>query len=367
MTIVMSARALNRATLARQLLLERAEIAPSDAVAHLVGLQAQIPQNPYLALWSRLVAFDPMPLSHGIERHECVRIVVMRGTIHLVTADDALRLRPLTQPVMDREIARHSEFAPQLLDVDTTEPLAFAADLLAREQLTTSELRHAIAQRFPGSPDAALAYACRCLLPLVQVPPRGLWQRSGAVRVAHAESWIGRPVERRPSADELVLRYFAAFGPATVADLASWSRLTGMRAWVERVRDHLIAVRDVDGRELLDVPDGPRPGEDVPAPVRVLPEYDNVLLSHADRSRFHRPGVDAALTNVTAPVHGTVLHDGTVAAVWTQTRAGRRVRWSVQLLASLADDAIEEIEAETIAAQAFVEPEAERSVAVLRA
>ena len=312
---VLTDRALGRATLARQLLLERAALDPVAAVERLVGLQAQVPHDPYLALWSRLDPFDPDEVGRRMEDRTLVRIVVMRGTIHLVTGDDARVLRPLVQPVLDAELARHAEFAPQLAGLDLGPALAFARSLLTEEPRTGAQLRAAMAERFPGQPAPALAYACRCLLPLVQVPPRGVWRRTLQVTLAPLETWVGGPVDERASLDDLVLRYLAAFGPASVADVATWSRLTGLREVVERLRPQLRPFRDERGRELFDLPDAPRPGADVPAPIRVLPEYDNVLLSHSDRSRF---GTDQERRMVAAlgPVKGTVLVDGVVRAVW---------------------------------------------------
>jgi hypothetical protein len=312
---VLTDRALGRATLARQLLLERVSVDPVAAVEGLVGLQAQVPHDPYLALWSRLDPFDPHEVGRRLEDRSLVRIVVMRGTIHLVTAGDALVLRPLVQPVLDAELARHAEFAPQLAGLDLTPALAFGRAVLAEQPLTGAQLRAAMVERFPGQPVAALAYACRCLLPLVQVPPRGVWRRTLQVTLAPLETWVGRPVDERASLDDLVLRYLAAFGPASVADVATWSRLTGLREVVERLRPQLRPFRDERGRELLDLPDAPRPDADTPAPIRVLPEYDNVLLSHSDRSRF---GTDEERRMVAAlgPVKGTVLVDGVVRAVW---------------------------------------------------
>jgi winged helix DNA-binding protein len=322
-TDVLSLRALNRATLARQLLLERSELSVLDAVAHLVGLQAQEPRDPYLGLWSRLAVFRPEELSALLLDRRVVRIAVMRSTLHLVTADDCLVLRPLMQPVLDAELARHREYAPALAGVDLDAVLAFGREFLA-EPRTGRELRVALAERFPAHEPAALAYACRNRLGVVQVPPRGLWGQTGGVVTTTAEAWLGRTLASSPSLDDVVVRYFGAFGPATVADVAAWSRLTGLREVVERLRPQLLTFRDERGRELFDLPDAPRPEPDVPAPVRFLPEYDNLLLSHADRSRFAAPGRRELLGRVTGRVKGTVLVDGTVAAVW-QLEQGRLV------------------------------------------
>jgi hypothetical protein len=314
-TEVLSREALNRATLKRQLLLEQATMAPQVAVSHLVGLQAQNPLDPYLALWSRLEHFDAAVLAELVESRSLVRIVVMRGTIHLVTADDALVLRPLMQPVLDAEIARHSQFAPLLVGVDIEPVVHFARSQLAERPFTGPELRAVLSERFPTLHAAALSYACRCLLPLVQVPPRGMWGRSGQVNSALLESWIGRSLSSPSSIDDVVVRYLAAFGPATAADASAWSRLTGMREIFDRLRPRLRVFRDDRNRELFDLPDAPRPVADTPAPVRFLPEYDNVLLSHADRSRFSsdQPG---ALAGAAGPYKGAVLVDGTVHAIW---------------------------------------------------
>lgn len=312
----LSSRRSGRATLARQLLLERSAFAPVDAVRHLVGMQAQEPLDPYLGLWSRLTDFAPEALARLLVDRAVVRIVVMRGTIHLVTADDAALLRPLVQPVLDRELTQHRDFAPLLRTVDLGPVLPVARTLLEERPLTTTELRAALAERFPDLDPAPLAYACRNHLPLVQVPPRGVWGRRGTVRVTTLEAWTGRRPVRRPSIDDVVLRYFAAFGPATAGDVAAWSRLTGLAEVVGRLGPRLRSFRDERGRVLHDVPDAPLPDEDVPAPPRFLPEYDNVLLSHADRTRFGSDEQRARLGLGDRAVKGTVLVDGLVSGTW---------------------------------------------------
>jgi Winged helix DNA-binding domain len=311
---VLSNRALNRATLARQLLLERTALPPMDAVSRLVGLQAQNPLDPYLALWSRLADFDPEVLGRLIEERELVRIVVMRSTIHLMTAEDALSLRPVMQPVIDAEITRHSEYAPQLRGIDLTPVLDLAHPLLSETPMPAARLRAVLAEKFPGLPTAAIAYACRCYLPLVQIPPRGVWGKKLQVTSTPLDTWLGRPLRTDATIDDAVLRYLAAFGPALVADAATWSRLTGFREVFELLRPKLRMFADANGRELFDLPGAQRPDPDVPAPVRFLPEYDNVLLSHADRSRF---GADAQLfATALGAYKGSVLVDGVVRAIW---------------------------------------------------
>ena len=313
---VLSRRSLNRATLARQLLLERAAWTPLATVEHLVGMQAQVPHNPYTALWSRLEGFRPQSLSELLERREVVRVGVMRGTIHLVTADDCLLLRPLTQPVFDDQLRRHREHAPALRDVDLEPVVELARTVLEERPRSGTELRAIFSERFPGLDPAALAHACSVRLAFVQVPPRGLWGRSAQVTSTTAESWLGRPFVADPSIDAVVLRYLAAFGPASVADVTTWCRLTGMRAVVERLRPQLLTFRDEHDRELFDVPAAPRPSENTRAPVRFLPEYDNVLLSHDDRSRFVEEADRASLAHGWNVGWGALLHDGVVSGRW---------------------------------------------------
>ena len=314
---VLSPRALNRALLARHHLLSRVELPAVAAVEHLVGLQAQVPGNPYTSLWSRLDRFRPEELSDALEVRRVVRISVMRSTIHLVSAADCLVLAPLMQPVLDAELGRHPEFGPVLRGVDLAPVLAVARRLLDDGPLSLAQLRAALGERFPGLDAPALAYACRCKLALVQVPPRGLWGRSARPSYARAESWLGRSLAERASLDDVVLRYLGAFGPATAADVATWSRLTGLAAVLERLRPRLATFRDERGRELFDLPDGPRPDASVPAPVRFLPEYDNVLLSHGARSRIVPTGLREGLAGrIEGLNHGTVLVDGFLAGMW---------------------------------------------------
>jgi hypothetical protein len=326
-----SRRALGRTLLARQHLLTRTTDPLPTVVTHLVGLQAQVPRDPYLALWSRIERFAPADLEAGLLDHELARIVLMRGTIHLVTAEDALGLRPLVVPVLEQELTRHAQYAPLLRDVDLTPVLAHARTYLA-EPRSTAALRAELASCFPDHDAAALAYACRNHLSLVQVPPRGLWQRSGQVTYATADAWLGgRPAIEEPvvsieeplvsieeplvSIEEMVVRYLRAFGPATPADLATWSRLTGFREVLDRLGRSLRTVTDEDGRVLFDVPDGHIADEEVHAPVRFLPEYDNVLLSHADRSRVIDRDLLAGLFTGRGGA-GSVLVDGLLQASW---------------------------------------------------
>ena len=298
-------------------------------------MQAQEPKNPYVALWSRLAGFDATAVETLLLDRTLVRIVCLRGTIHLVTADDALVLRPLCQPVLDGELTRHPEVRPVLASgVDLEPVLAFARALLAEQgPRTQAQIRAAMAERFPRLHAPGLAYVVRNRLPMVQVPPRGLWWRSGQVVSTTTDLWLERPLVEPSAAVEetVVLRYLAAFGPATVADVATWSRLTKQRAILDRLRskDMVVTFRDGKGRDLFDLPEAPRPDPDTPAPPRILPEYDNVLLSHADRSRFAHPGGGPPIGR--ERFAGTALVDGVPAATWARGADGELVVDHVRL------------------------------------
>ena len=354
----LTVRALNRATLERQMLLRRSTMPVLEAVEHVIGLQAQIPLNPYVGLWSRLDRFDPAVLSRLLVDRAVVRIVVMRGTLHLVTADDCLLLRPLVQPVLDRELVRHSEYGRSLDGVDLDSVMAFAGPLVAERPHTGPQLRAALAERFPDLHAAALAYACRNRLAFVQVPPRGVWGKSAQVTSTTAEAWLGRPLVTKPSIDEVVVRYLRAFGPASVADVAAWSGLTGLREVIERLRPRLQPFRDQRGREVFDLPDAPRPDPDTPAPPRFLPEYDNALLSHADRTRFVDERARGA--HGRCPCEAPSLADGLIAGTWNIERDRERDRSTlvVDHLEHIKKRALNSIAAEGISFVRFHEPDA---------
>jgi hypothetical protein len=356
---VLDIRRLNRATLERQLLLRRTDMAPLAAVDHLVGLQAQVPLNPYTALWSRLVGFDPADLARLMEDRAVARIVVMRGTIHLVTADDALALRPLAQPVLDRELRMHRDYAPLIPDIDVPAVLAAARPLLDERPRTQPQLRKLLAERFPAHDPGVLAFLCRNHLALVQVPPRGVWGKAAQVTVTTAEAWLGRPLAE-PSIDAVVLRYLAAFGPAMVADVAAWSGLQALREVVDRLRPQLREFVDERGRPYVDLPDAPRPGPDTPAPVRFLPEYDNALLSHADRSRFLSDD-DRKRLSAGPPAKGSLLVDGRGAGTWRLVEDAKAAAATLEVYAlpGLSAGDADDVEAEGHRLVRFLSPAAD--------
>jgi len=293
-------------------LLDRKRLDPLDTVERLVGMQAQVPRDPYVGLWSRLARFRAADLSDAIDRRDAVRMPFLRATLHLVTRRDALALRPIVDGVLDRSLHSQSPFGRAIAGVDVDELTAFASALLAEQPRTRAQLGPLLAERWPDHDGPSLAYACTYLLHLVQVTPRGLWKRPGASAFTTLEAWLGERPARDVVPDDIVLRYLAAFGPATPADVRTWSGLAGAAEILERVRPRLRILRDDAGRELFDVPRAPLPRDDVPAPVRFLPEYDNVVLSHSDRSRIVSPETKAW----TEVGWGLVLVDGFTAARW---------------------------------------------------
>jgi Winged helix DNA-binding domain len=322
MSNMIAERALNRALLERQLLLRRSELPVAAAVEHLLGLQAQAPMPPYYGLWSRLDGFDPHELGRMLTDREVVRMTLMRGTVHLVTVRDALLLRPLVQIVIER--GHNGAFGRRMGGADGAALAASARELLADGPLTARELGKRLVERGIGADVEAIGNAVRVYAPLVQVPPRGVWGAGGRALYATLEDWTGRELEPEPSIDEVVLRYLAGFGPASVMDVQNWSGLTKLKPVLERLRPRLVGFQDDRGRELFDLPDAPRPDPGVPAPVRLLGEYDNVLLGHADRRRI----IPADFPWQAMLAHGRfvnyLLVDGMLRATWWIEREGKR-------------------------------------------
>jgi hypothetical protein len=323
-------RTLNRSLLDRQMLARRSNHSAADALERLVGMQAQAPNAPYVGLWTRLHGFAPEELAGLIGDRRAVRTSLMRTTIHLVTARDCLRLRPVFQPLLERRLHADRPFGRHLQGMDIEELVAFGRALLEERPRTIAALGRILGERWPERDATSLAYAVRHLVPLVQVPPRGIWGASGEAAWTPVEAWLDRPLRSDPSPDQVILRYLAAFGPASVADIQAWSWLTRLREVVERLRPQLRTFRDESGRELLDIAEGPLPDRDTPVPPRYLPEFDNALLSHADRSRIiaadHR---DRVFTK------GAVLVDGFVRAAWKVKRERETATLLVEPLARL--------------------------------
>jgi hypothetical protein len=318
---VLTLRELNRATLARQLLLERAVLPVAASIERLVGLQAQQPRSPYVGLWTRLVDFQRDDLARPIAERAVVKATLMRATLHLFTAADYLRLRPTLQPVLTH--AFEAVLRQRGAQPDIPRLVAAAREYIAAQPRTFAEISTMLAELVPDGDPGAMRYAVRTHLPLVQVPVDGGWSYPGNPRFALADAWLDQPLPADGGEDhlrELIFRYLAAFGPASVTDIQTWSGLAKLKVVVDELKPDLVRYRDERGRELFDLPDMPLPAADTPAPARLLPEYDNLLLAHQNRTRVvadaHRPRVFLPGLRVAA----TFLVDGFVGGTWTVER-----------------------------------------------
>lgn len=321
MTDAMTRRSLGRATLARQFLLERAPVRAIDAIGRLAGMQAQAPLAPYIGLWTRLSDFDAGELAGLTRRREVVRLHVMRNTVHLLGAGDALGWRALFHPLHVADFEAH--FGRGVAGVDRAALVSRARLLLAERPRTRRELGALLAEDWPGARPDALAYAATHHVAVCQVPPRGVWGSTGPAAWAPLDGFLGAPLSPVPVAD-LVLRYLGAFGPATVADVQLWSGLTRLGEVVARLP--LRVFHGPAGQTLYDLPDAPRPAEDTPAPPRFLPAYDNLLLSHKDRGRVIVDDRRVPLPAGNGDGEGTFLVDGQWRGTWLVREGVLRIR-----------------------------------------
>jgi hypothetical protein len=311
-------RQLNRTLLRRQLLDERADLTPTTATARVLALQAQEPNWVFAGLWSRLARFERDDLEAAVEQRELVRGPLLRGTQHLTTADDYAWLRPTIQPVLSR-LARSTYYTAQTHGIDPGDLVAAARDALGDGLVRRRDLAATLVARWPDRRGAVLAAAVEALMPVVHGPETsawGSWWSRRSIAVSDAQAWLDRPMSP-PDLPALVRRYLAAFGPAGVMDLQTFTGLTRLRPAVDAMRDELRVLHGPGGAELLDLPDAEILDEDAPAPVRFLAAFDNAVLGHRDRTRIlpepHRTSVMPGYSMV----HATVLVDGFVAARWT--------------------------------------------------
>ncbi len=350
-------RDLNRATLARQLLLGRERIKPLRAIERLVGLQAQWPKPPHVGLWSRVEDFARGDLLTLLRRREAVRATMMRGTIHIVSARDYLALRQPLQPMLTR--AMQGVLRGRMAGIDVDDVVAIARKHLGSGAQTFEQVRDVLAAEHPKADHRAMGFIARVSLPLVQTPSDDhAWGFPTSPLFALAEAWLGKALPASVAVDDLVLRYLAAFGPATASDVQTWSGLQGVKEVLERLRSKLDVLQDERKRELFDVPKAPRPGADVAAPARFLPEFDNLVLAHTDRRRFV---ADAHRKRVYLPglrVAPTFLVDGFVAGTWGVARKKDTATLTVESFEPLPKKTHGELADEADRLARFVEPDA---------
>ncbi|HUP88096.1 MAG TPA: winged helix DNA-binding domain-containing protein [Longimicrobiales bacterium] len=337
-------RALNRALLARQFLLQRTSNSPLSVIEHLVGMQSQSPTPPYYGLWSRIENFQPEDLSRLIASRKVVRMTLMRTTIHLVSAKDCVAIRPLMQPVIERMV--YGGYGRMLAGCDVPAIAKAGRKLVEEEPLTYGELASLLQVMWPDVNGQAMANAVRAHIPLVQVPPRGLWGKSGAAVHTSMEQWLKPKTKPRLSLEKLLLRYLGAFGPASVRDMQMWSGLTRLSEIVAKFERKLVKFQDSRGVVLYDLPNAPRPDEDLDAPVRLLPEWDNALLSYVDRSRIVEDKWRQRIYTVNGIIPGTVLIDGFVCGVWKIKRDKKKAGFSVEYFSRISREQRAEVNEE---------------------
>ena len=353
-------RGLGRATLARQLLLDRSAVSPVEAVAALVGLQAQEARPPHIGLWSRIEGYRRRAVLDSCRERALVRAPFLRGTLHLTTARDYLAFRPVLQSVFAAGMKMLGDRAAGL---NVPAVVAEAERMLAADgPLTFTAIRDRLQVIFPDVNERALGFAVRMQLPVVMWPTEDAWGFPADAAFATAESWLGRSIsldDGDPAAlRELLRRYLAAFGPATAADAQTWSGLQKLAPVLRAMRDELLVMRDERGRELYDLPDAPRPDPDVPAPLRFLPEFDNLVLGHADRTRVIPEAYRGRIVTKNLRVRATVLWDGRAVGTWRWTAAKRGATLTVEPFEPLPRAAVRAIGSEGERLLRFIEPDA---------
>jgi hypothetical protein len=315
---MLSTSALNRALLARQGLLQPWQCGVEEALDRLVGMQSQAPNAPYVGLWSRLQSFEPDDLSTLMLRRRTVRIALMRSTLFLVTAQDCLDLRAVMQPAQDRGLAGNAGRRTTGLNLERLR--AVTREYVESEPRTFAQLGAVLAREFDGCSPTDLAAVARTAVPLIQVTPRGVWGVSSAAYHTTVEQWLQAQPGTDPDPCKAIRRYLAAFGPATVADVQAWCGLIGLAPYLQRMRGDLRIFSDDRGRELFDVPDGLLPDENTVVEPRILADFDNVLLSHADRRRIFDDTIRLRFMTNNGLIRSTYLIDGFVHGVVSLTR-----------------------------------------------
>jgi hypothetical protein len=339
---VLSNRQLNRSLLARQLLLERQPLPAANVIEHLAGMQSQAPRDPFIGLWSRIDGFRHEDLDQLMLDRQAVRIVAMRGTIHLLTRGDAALLRPMTQTTLERFVESNATYARDIDGLDLDAVAATGRQFLEATPATARQLGAALVASWPGRNPASLSQVVRSFLPLVQVTPRGMWGQSQQPTLTTFEEWTGETMERYCDPGEGILRYLAAFGPATVADVQAWFGLPALRSHVERLRPQLVTYRDDRNRELVDVAGAPFPDPGTPAPVRFLPGFDNALLAHADRTRIVSDGHRRRMWKKNGLIDPSFLIDGYVAGTWKASEGKDGVHLDVMPLDTALPEGVHE-------------------------
>ena len=321
----LSARELNRATLDRQLLLRRASLDVVEGVRRITAIQAQEPASPYIALWNRLERFDPAALDRAFARHEIVKGSLMRITLHAVAAADYPSFQHAMQPSLRAARYLDRRFTSEGVQVSDIEGLLPDLRTFLIEPRTSKEVDGWVERRL-GAAKPRVWWALRHVAPFIHGSTGGPWS------FGPRPSYLGSPHEP-PSGDPqesvpaLVRRYLEGFGPASMQDIAQFGTVyrPPVRNALDAMQHELSRYEGPDGVTLYDVPDGPIPNEDTPAPPRLMAMWDSALLAYADRGRIVPPDYRALVMRSNGDVLATVLVDGSVAGVWRSVEGGIEV------------------------------------------
>ncbi len=333
------------------MLLSREKVSVTDAIDRLAGMQAQEAKPPFLGLWSRLQGFEREHLILALRKRTVIRATLMRGTLHLMTQKDFLRVRGAIQPALDRGLK--SILRDRLGALDLAAVLTEATAWFGADAHTFDDLRVHFTSKWPKADIRAMAYAARLKLPLIMVPTDAPWGYPGAAEFTLV-GWKFAAAD----VEALVTRYLGAFGPSSVADMQSWSALDKLQPTFDAMRSKLVVFESDKKRELFDLPKAPRPEEDTDAPVRFLPEFDNFVLAHADRSRLIDDEHRSKVVTKNLRVRATFLIDGRVAGTWKLDRKKTTATVTLEPFVKLTKTARALLEEEGVGVARFYEPDA---------
>jgi hypothetical protein len=324
--MVITARALNRSTLARQLLLRRESLGVPEGIRRVVALQAQQPASPYVALWNRIGGFDPAGLDAATSGHQAVKSTLMRLTLHMVHAEDYRAFREAMEPALRSSRLGDARFTASGLTAADADVLVPDLMKYADRPRTVAELRGRL-EELRGAPVEAAAWRMlRQYAPLWHAPVGGPWSfdtRQSYV-AAGTQPELADPDAAAGGLRTLIRRCLEGFGPASVADMAQFTgtQRVRVRAAVQALGDGLEQLPGPGGTVLYDIPGAPRPAEDTPAPPRLMAMWDSILLAYADRGRVIPPDYRRHVIRVNGDVLPTLLVDGYVAGVWRPVDGG---------------------------------------------
>lgn len=338
------------------MLLGRETTSALDVVERLAGMQAQVSRPPFMGLWTRLQRFEPDELLRLLRARKVLRATAMRGTIHVLSTKDFMSFRPLLAVMLAR--SAHTTVGKRLGGANIERLYEAGRAFFGKTAAPFEDFRGELERRFPKFDARAMAYTVRMGIPLVIVPTDDRWGFPANAGFTLADAWLGKPMPTAPqSIEKMVLRYLAAFGPATPGDAQTWSALPGMRDVFKKLRPKLVTCRDERKRELFDIPDAPRPHEDTAAPVRFLPEYDNIALSHDDRTRIVADEHRSRLVLKNLVVVGSFTVDGFIAGTWRASAKKKEAVLEAHPFAALPAKTRGEVEAEGLSLMEFLEPE----------